>query len=175
VALALSHEDLQRASLAKNRAVLDPLTRSFKGTSLEERAVLHYGGEEGEKLARLLTKTDLKAVLTTVPKAEGAEDFEAVLDRNLSAPWRARKILETEHHGAFQAVGVEKAAAIGRQSKTWNTRGDSKVRPSHRSLNGVTISINALFWNGLSHPCDPFCRCYLTFSGDGPGRDLVMW
>jgi len=113
VALSLSHGDLQRASLAKNRAVLDPLTRSFEGTSLEERAVLHYGGEEGEKLARLLTKTDLKAVLATVPKAERAEDFEAALDRNLSAPWRARRIIETEHHAGFSGGGGGGGGCLG--------------------------------------------------------------
>jgi len=175
VALSLSHGDLQRASLAKNRAVLDPLTRSFEGTSLEERAVLHYGGEEGEKLARLLTKTDLKAVLATVPKAERAEDFEAALDRNLSAPWRARRIIETEHHAGFQAVGVEAAAASGKSMKTWRTVGDKRVRPSHRALEGVTISIGAVFWNGLSYPSGPNCRCSLEFSGDGPGRDLRLW
>lgn len=161
--------------MAKNRKILPFLTESFKGTSLEERAVLHYGGEEGERLARLLTKTDLKAVRKLAPKSGVPLWIEGALHRNLSAPWRARKILETEHHGAFQAVGVEKAAASGRQTKTWNTRGDSRVRPSHRALNGVTISIDAIFWNGLSHPCEPFCRCYLTFSGEGPGRDLVLW
>lgn len=174
-ALRSSAEDLRRASLSKNRKILDPLSESFKGTALEERAILHYRGEKGERLARLLSATDLKAVWKLAPKGESPEWIEAALDRNLSAPWRTRKILETEHHGAFQAAGVEKAAASGRQRKTWHTQGDDRVRPSHRALSGVTIAIDAVFWNGLSYPSDPFCRCYLTFSGEGAGRDLVLW
>ena len=103
------------------------------------------------------------------------EELEAATTRNLAAPWRARKILETEHHGAFQAVGVEDAAAKGRAKKTWNTKCDKRVRPTHRALSGITISIDAVFWNGLRSPSGPFCRCYLTFSGEGPRRDFVPW
>lgn len=109
------------------------------------------------------------------PKGDTPEWIEGALDRNLSAPWRARRIIETEHHAGFQAVGVETAAASGKSRKTWRTAGDEKVRPSHRALSGVTVAIDAVFWNGLSYPSDPFCRCYLTFSGEGPGRDLVLW
>lgn len=109
------------------------------------------------------------------PKGDTPEWIEGALDRNLSAPWRARRIIETEHHAGFQAVGVEAAAASGRQRKTWRTAGDEKVRPSHRALSGVTIAIDAVFWNGLSFPSDPNCRCWLEFSGEGPRRDLVLW
>lgn len=107
----------------------------------------HYSGPEGERLVRLLSATDLKAVWKLAPKGESAEWIEAALDRNLSAPWRTRKILETETHGAFQAVGVEKAAASGRQKKTWRTQGDDRARLSHRTLSGVTMAIDAVFWN----------------------------
>jgi len=51
---------------------------------------------------------------------------------------------------------VERAAAEGRQKKTWRTAGDDRVRASHRALSGVTVAINAVFWNGLSYPSDPF-------------------
>ncbi len=151
------------------------MTESFEGSDLEERAILHYGGAEGEKLARLLTKTDLKAVETLAPKGDTPEWIEGALDRNIAAPWRARRIVETEHHAGFQAVGVEAAAASGKSMKTWRTVGDKRVRPSHRALEGVTISIDAVFWNGLSYPSGPNCRCSLEFSGDGPGRDLRLW
>lgn len=117
----------------------------------------------------------MKTIQRLVPQGESAEWIEAALDRNLSAPWRARKIIETETHGAFQAVSVEKAAASGRQKKTWHTAGDDRVRPSHRALSGVTVAIDAVFWNGLSYPSDPFCRCWLSFSGEGAGRDMVLW
>ena len=103
--------------------------------------------------------------------------------RTSRQPWTAT----SQHHGgragssrrsttpAFQAVGVEAAAASGKSMKTWRTVGDKRVRPSHRALEGVTVSIDAVFWNGLSYPSGPNCRCSLEFSGDGPGRDLRLW
>ncbi len=173
--LARSAEDLRRASLSKNRKILDPLVESFKGSDLEERAVAHYSGPEGERLARLLTRTDLKAVNSLAPKGESAEAIEAALGRSIGSSWRSELILETETHGAFQAVGVERAAAIGRQSKTWRTQRDHKVRPSHRVLEGIAVDIDAVFPNGEQFPVSPRCRCWLEYSGYGPGRDLVLW
>lgn len=151
------------------------MTESFEGSDLEERAILHYGGAEGEKLARLLTRTDMRVIESIAAKSGDPRWIEAALHRNIAAPWRTDLIMDTEAHGAFLALAVEEAAAEGRQKKTWRTVGDKRVRPSHRALEGVTISIDAVFWNGLTHPSGPNCRCSLEFSGDGPGRDLRLW
>ena len=53
----------------------------------------------------------------------------------------------------FEGCGqFAKAVAEGRAKKTWNIQGDRRVRPSHWALSGVTILIDAVFWNELSYP-----------------------
>ncbi len=94
---------------------------------------------------------------------------------------KAMRIVRTEAHRAitrgFEDV-AERTAELTDGSdylyvKTWRSRGDQKVRDTHRDLNGVTILVKDAFEsNGKKAPCpcqfgDPSedinCRCRLVY------------
>ncbi|WP_435059849.1 phage portal protein [Streptomyces sp. bgisy060] len=95
------------------------------------------------------------------------------------APRFVRQIAEmcavTTVHGAVDAAAEDIGPSVVR---TWVTRGDSRVRPRHRQLNGITLPAGVAFEAGgaaLRYPGDPFapadlttnCRCRLRYRTGG--------
>ena len=84
---------------------------------------------------------------------------------------------ENEANTTLNYKDYLKAIASGKTQKTWLTYGDSRVRKTHRPLDGKTIPITGLFEVGdsfMRYPKDQkyfpkpelyiSCRCSLRYS-----------
>jgi hypothetical protein len=89
--------------------------------------------------------------------------------------YRVRRIVDTEMHDLAENIKMVKHLQQGYTHKKWNTEQDSKVRPTHRKVQGKVIPVNQKFKVGRSkgmYPGDPqlspkeriFCRCFLTYT-----------
>ena len=63
---------------------------------------------------------------------------------------RAVLIAENESNTGFNYDEYRQAVLEGKTRKQWKTEGDSKVRRSHKEVDGVTIGIDELFSVGSS-------------------------
>ena len=117
--------------------------------------------------------------------AEVAARVDRILTWTDSEYWpnRARVIAITETTRAYGAgtlaAGMEQSRVTGKPlGKRWLTEADKKVRATHRSVNGETIPLSALFRVGLDmmlYPGDPLasvdevagCRCDLEIVDGG--------
>lgn len=63
---------------------------------------------------------------------------------------RAMLIAENESNTGFNYDEYRQAVLEGKTRKRWKTEGDSKVRRSHKEVDGVTIGIDELFSVGSS-------------------------
>lgn len=63
---------------------------------------------------------------------------------------RAVLIAENESNTGFNYEEYRQAVLEGKTRKRWKTEGDSKVRRSHKEVDGVTIGIDELFSVGSS-------------------------
>lgn len=89
---------------------------------------------------------------------------------------RLRNIIESIVTTVTSETTTAAAVALGYSSKTWHTRLDARVRVSHQSLEGQTVSITEPFRDFLgvklqypgdrSAPIETWinCRCTLSFS-----------
>jgi hypothetical protein len=98
-------------------------------------------------------------------------------------PHRARVIAITEttraYGAATLAAGMEQSRVTGKLlQKRWRSEADSRVRSTHRGVNGQTIPLTAMFQVGLDlmlFPGDPMasvdevagCRCDLEIVDGG--------
>lgn len=84
------------------------------------------------------------------------------------------RIAETECHRDANAAAYDTAVKAGAKEKTWRTMRDDKVRDSHYWLDGVTVPIDAEFYNDMGDKTmypgqwgvpeeDVNCRCWVTF------------
>jgi SPP1 gp7 family putative phage head morphogenesis protein len=78
--------------------------------------------------------------------------------------YRLKTIKRTEISRATNYGGYSFAKDNGFAKKTWHTAGDARVRPSHRSISGETVKIDAKFSNGYEYPQEINCRCHLSYS-----------
>lgn len=88
--------------------------------------------------------------------------------------FRINRIIDTEVHRLAEEVKQAHHLLLGYSKKRWITTGDSRVRDSHRSINGTVIDIDNNFRVGGSwgmHPGDSKmkpkeiinCRCTLVY------------
>jgi len=78
--------------------------------------------------------------------------------------WRADMIARTETGGAYNYgsfEGYRQSGVVIR--KGWLSSHDSKVRDSHRALDGQEVPLEARFSNNLKYPGDP----------DGPPEEII--
>ena len=97
-------------------------------------------------------------------------------------PWwtsndRAMSIAENETNAIMNYVDLQQAIEDGYTKKTWVTMHDTKVRDTHKAVDGQTISIYDTFNVGGCMMFEPMdmengtgeevanCRCSLRFSG----------
>ena len=102
------------------------------------------------------------------------------IQKNLSKKYakqeqfRINRIIDTEVHRLAEEVKQAHHLLLGYSEKKWTTTGDSRVRDSHRSINGTVIDIDNNFRVGGSwgmYPGDPKmkpkeiinCRCTLIY------------
>ena len=87
---------------------------------------------------------------------------------------RARTIVRTEKSRATRAGSQDFAGNAGATYKEWRTVGDSRVRKSHRALNGMKIPIGEDFPDEGSYPgaVSINCRCYLLYYFDKDIADI---
>lgn len=113
-------------------------------------------------------------------KEQIADRVDAVLDYTRSERWtnRAKVIAQTETNRAYGAgtlaAGLEQSRVTGRLlRKRWDTEQDSRVRASHREVDGEVRDLGMPFYvDGfpMMFPGDPLapaelvvnCRCDLT-------------
>lgn len=92
-----------------------------------------------------------------------------------SIDYRVKRIVDTELKELQERAKEVQHTLLGYTHKTWHTQLDSRVRKSHRRLQGKTIKINKKFRVGMGwgmYPGDPHLpigerineRCYLTYS-----------
>jgi hypothetical protein len=133
-----------------------------------------------DEVANLIFAEITDAVNGGADTDEVAQRVERVLSYTASERWpaRARTIAQTETTRAYGAgtlaAGVEQSRLSGRVlQKRWDTRDDSRVRGSHREVDGRVIDVMYPFYvDGwpLMFPGDPSgppesvinCRCSLT-------------
>lgn len=132
------------------------------------------------------------ALLTGQQAGESIQQLAARVRATASvAEPRATVIARTEVVGAHNRGSLEQIKATGyTHTKTWLATGDERTRPTHRQVNGSTVTQEEKFDVGgypMDGPHDPFgppgetinCRCTLTYAitegapaegGDGGGE-----
>jgi hypothetical protein len=82
--------------------------------------------------------------------------------------FRTRTIIRTERGRAIRGGAQGFAGEAGATTKIWHTVGDSRVRPSHRALNGTKIKIDEYFDGEGPYPgaVSINCRCWLEYGFD---------
>lgn len=127
----------------------------------------------GERIAQMLetTKTRIAdqitgAALDKVPRDTLRQEVHGiVVDKE-----RLKAIADDEAGMISAKAEFDTYKASGMRVKRWVTRGDGKVRRSHRRVNGEVVDIDRPFSNGLMYPRDangPLserieCRCRIV-------------
>ena len=106
--------------------------------------------------------------------AESATTKDGVFVRSLAGirkaqPSRADLIAITETNAIMNTTTLKSLENSGIRYKRWVTRGDDRVRPAHRRLNGTTRLLKntfpVMYKKGtvrLQAPSEPRCRCKLV-------------
>ena len=147
--------------------------------SEKRRLILEARGIDSfEGITKTHTERIMKQIEEGQRRNESITDITRRVASSLGTPGqlagKAETIARTE---TLTAVSVGQGAALENAKevipdlkKTWLTSGDNRVRDSHASLDGDTISVDEKFGNGLRYPrdtksSDPSevinCRCTL--------------
>ena len=140
-----------------------------------------YIEHRGLEAVKLMTKTDKSKLLNFIwsnsEKNERVLAREILKEPNLSSivdnsGFRARRIIRTERARGIRSGMQNFANVSGATYKEWRTVGDSRVRNSHRALNGTKIAIDEDFPSEGPYPgaVSVNCRCFLLYSFD---KDIV--
>lgn len=142
--------------------------------NVDDIAKAYFKPRSGQ-LIKQMTKTDKNKLMSFIWQNAGKNERplarQILKEPNLSSivdnsGFRARRIIRTERHTMTWGSSLEFAAEAGSETKEWITVGDSRVRPSHRMMNGEIVGIREAFSNGLQYPSEPFCRCHLNYGFD---------
>lgn len=116
------------------------------------------------------TKQAIRDALTAgLVEGESVPDLaKRIQESGAFARSRAELIARTETVRVTNGGQTESLSAYQRDSgdritKRWLATQDSRVRDSHRAMNGETRGVDEEFSNGLQHPGEPNCRCTLVF------------
>ena len=177
---------------------ISPVTGKREGgviglTSSQEQWALNYGREIAANDPAALTRNlrdkrfdsaMSKAIKFGKPIPQDLQDKMLASYRNRALKFRADTIARTEaltslHQAQHEATqqGIDKGAVkIENVTKIWHSAGDSRVRDTHRALNGTKVKFSADFVSPsgarLRFPGDPNapasetvnCRCYMAVS-----------
>jgi hypothetical protein len=196
-----------KASKAKNTEVWQVLERyllpELEGTG--EAFIVAYGLNEvipvraiatkyiesrGGQLIKRMTETDQKKLVKFIWADSGQNErvmasmvlkqphLSQIVDNNRV---RTKTIIRTEKARATRGGAHEFAKNAGATTATWHTVGDSRVRPSHRALNGVTVKMGGEFADKVSKTTTVYqqfpaqkevnCRCFLEYGFDAQIAD----
>jgi HK97 family phage portal protein len=153
-------DEMVRARLAKRAEKVTVVNETAREQVQESiRLVVEEAAEEGW--------SEQKTTDTLIERLRG--EFKQI-ER------RARTIARTEVHGAFSEGRHLAMEQTKPRYKMWISSRDSRVRDSHRALDGEKIVFGERFKNGLAFPLDPDgaagevinCRCieYPIYSED---------
>jgi SPP1 gp7 family putative phage head morphogenesis protein len=157
----LALEQVGEKSIKKDFDIEDPMTAEW----IKMKA-MKFGTEVNET-----TIAKLKAELSAgVLEGESIDELAERVER-LFEMWykgRSRTIARTETLSANNAgtvFGYEQSGVVAK--KEWLATRDSRVRDSHKDMDGEQVATNKKFSNGLEYPGDPNgspeeiinCRC----------------
>ncbi len=132
--------------------------------------------------------SDLQRMLTKDGKLVPFNQFE----RNVQWYHKKKMQIENQYNKNWLRAEYNHAQKVANASARWSefennsdiypnlryrTTGDSRVRDSHRRLNGVVRPLNDPFWDRYSPPNDWNCRCRLEPTAAKPtdkGPDIPM-
>lgn len=134
-----------------------------------------YIKEHGGEFIKGMSRTDQKKLTNFIWQNAGQNErpMKKILEQQPymkylldSGMHRAETIVRTEKFRATTIGTHMSAQYAGFEKKTWHTAGDSRVRPSHQALNGLTIAIDEIFPNGEIVPGEATinCRCRLSYA-----------
>lgn len=160
------------------------ITRAMKKTKAgnmgynEEwtRKVLEYFKDHNLRMVSNITENTRKRILEFVShgvdKGYGAEKIARMLKQDGFTKFRALRIVRTETVRATNYANFLAADELGFEvNKQWIATHDSRVRDSHKYLDGEVLQMDGTFENGCKFPGDPDaaaaetinCRCSLGF------------
>lgn len=132
-----------------------------------------FADEEAAFLVQSVTDTTRSAIREAVKESLAASESVEQLAARIDAleafgDARARLIAQTETtrtlNGAAEAAAHKFEAETGSKvMRTWHTQEDARVRPLHAAQNGAQRRVGEPFPNGVTHPSEPGCRCFLTY------------
>lgn len=134
--------------------------------------VADYYDKHGLEFVKMTTGTDVKKLKSWVWNQSAYGDGPLLDQPNLAyvidgGRTRMERIKTIEVHRAVAAGGQGFMQDAGFEYNTWNTQGDSRVRPTHRANEGETVEIGEVF-SGSSEQypgqSSVGCRCWLEYS-----------
>jgi hypothetical protein len=127
-----------------------------------------YLKEEGLKLVKTLTATDLKRLLPQIQKHFGLNErtFQRKFAQDYPcSPYRMRTIFRTEKFSAINGGAHLEAVSVGATNKFWRHSHGPNPRKDHLAMDGEEREIDEAFSNGKQYPNgDPNCRCRADYS-----------
>ena len=141
-----------------------------KTTLLLSNYVKDYFVDHGLEFVKQTTATDVNKLKAWVWGQSNYADIPLLKQPNLSyivdgGKARAMRIKAVEMHRATMRGGQIFMGDAGFSENTWETRRDDRVRPAHRSNQGVTVAIGDAFPSGETVPGQVIgCRCHLEYS-----------
>lgn len=123
--------------------------------------------DEGFKLVKTLTKTDLDRIIPIMQQHFGLNErtFAKRFRENYPcSEGRMRTIFRTEKFRAINGGGDALAREAGATEKTWQHSGGPNPRKDHVAMSGETVKIDKAFSNGEQWPGLPNCRCRVDYS-----------
>lgn len=170
---------LQQAAIATARKVGQALTGSDDVPPSAAAAAIVTAAFAGEAVTAFLTElADALAAAQNDAKDVGDLEHAVVSHYHSAEPALIARIAETcaisTINGAADAAAEHAGPGVVR---TWITRGDDRVRPAHKALNGKTLPVGTPYTvdgSSLRYPGDPFapialtinCRCRLHYVTD---------
>jgi hypothetical protein len=122
-----------------------------------------YMKEEGFKLVKTLTQTDLKRIVPIMQQHFGLNErtfAKRFRDNYPCSEYRMRTIFRTEKFTAINGGAHGLAVEAGATIKTWRHSHGPNPRKDHLAMDGEEQPIDKPFSNGKQFPGnDPNCRC----------------
>jgi hypothetical protein len=167
---------LQQAAVATARKVGQALTGTDVVPPSAAAAAIVTAAYAGEAITGFLAEL-ADALRDAQHDAEHVTDLEGVVTRfyHSAEPALIARIAETCAVATINGAADAAAEPAGPDVvRTWVTRGDTRVRPAHKALQGKTLPVGTPYTVGganLRYPGDPFapialtinCRCRLHY------------
>jgi len=126
-----------------------------------------YLKEEGLKLVKTLTATDLKRLEKQIQRHFGLNErtFRQRFAQDYPcSPGRVSTIFRTEKFRAINGGADLEAREVGAVTKTWQHSQGPNPRKDHLAMTGETVGIDERFSNGEMYPQMVNCRCRVDYS-----------